>query len=163
MNQSPERWMYDNIGDCCSRYFGYDIIGCRASDPQFVDPTERLYYPDWEGLRKCVNDGQAPAYMKKVYTAWMFEYLTDCCARYYSWQDDYNDCVIEGGGTITAESSNPNGWFAQYSTLTCVKSCESGESSDCGGVAQPWNYTFNSKEECCKQKFWWLGSSCLAN
>lgn len=158
MNQYPEMWMYDNIEDCCSRYFGYNIIGCRGSDPQFVDPTEKLYYPDWEGTRKCINDGQAPAYMKAAYTAWMLENLTDCCARYYTWQDDYEDCVIEGGGTIT-----PNTWYVDYKAMTCVKSCESGESADCGGVANPWNYRFDSKEECCEKKLWWLVSSCLAN
>lgn len=73
MTNFPSQWMYQDIESCCQRYYSYDLIGCLSSEPSYVDPTENLFYPDWIGkTNTCIRDGQAPAYMKKSHTLWMY-------------------------------------------------------------------------------------------
>lgn len=134
---NPVQWMYETIEECCARHYFWDIIGCMSSDSSYVDPTEDLFYPDWLG--SCIADGNAPAYMKKHYSTWMYgEYgrslllaipnfitsscshenvdytfstasLKDCCTRYYSWSDGYSNCLSAGGVDPTYPASS-EGW-----------------------------------------------------
>ena len=194
MNLHPDQWMHDNIEDCCNRFFYWDLVSCLGSDPNYADPTTSLYYPDWIGSNKCINDGNAPgmcnimydatlscyyiimtsfsqllpiiyhwtAYMKNGYTVWMHDSLTGCCARYYTWEDDYNECIIGGGGTVeSSNSSSENMWYAKYSTLSCAKNCEGATS--CSGIASKWDILYSSKEQCCHNRFWWMEDSCVSN
>lgn len=71
MSNHSQQWLFDTIEDCCNRYYSYDLGTCLKSDPSYVDPTDSLYYPNWE-TDICVNDGEAPAYMRNQNTMWMF-------------------------------------------------------------------------------------------
>jgi hypothetical protein len=163
MTNFPSQWMYQDIESCCQRYYSYDLIGCLSSEPSYIDPTENLFYPDWIGkTNTCIRDGQAPAYMKKSYTLWMYTSLEDCCSRYYSWKDDYNYCITAGGGSIpVTQTPAAEGWYVNYVALSCVKSCEGP--SPCGGVGHDWDVKYESKEICCANRLWWLGDSCNSN
>ena len=84
MNQNPEGWLYTTLEACCTRYYSWDVIGCQqvhaeatlvsssGSVPAFLDPTSDLFYPAWGLSDTCVNDGNAPAYMKKQSDLWMY-------------------------------------------------------------------------------------------
>jgi hypothetical protein len=137
MNNHPDQWMFANLDDCCNRYFPWDVIGCLGSDPSFVDPTKALYYPDWGKSSTCINDGNAPAYMKRAPNVWMHgklngsmtclyrwyysedqtlfiphltASLVDCCKRYYTWEDDFKKCILSGGGSTPTQSPKTDAW-----------------------------------------------------
>ena len=44
----------------------------------------------------------------------------------------------------------------------CVKDCEAGSGTDCGGLAAQWDPRSDSKTACCKERLWWDElSNCL--
>ena len=50
---------------------------------------------DWAGKDTCLNDGNAPPYMKLNPTSWMVLTLDECCTRYYGWS--YDECMGTSG------------------------------------------------------------------
>jgi hypothetical protein len=72
MNNNPSLWMFTTLKDCCDRYYSWDVVTCLSSGFSFVDPTRDLFYPDWGKTNTCINDGQAPPYMKKASSDWMY-------------------------------------------------------------------------------------------
>eukprot|EP00804_Cyclotella_cryptica_P019739 CCRYP_009662-RC/>CCRYP_009662-RC protein AED:0.09 eAED:0.09 QI:0/0.95/0.95/1/0.95/0.95/22/166/2740 len=154
MDAHPDQWMFASLKDCCNRYFSWDVIGCLGSDPSFVDPTKDLYYPNWGKSNSCINDGKAPAYMKRAPNAWMHASLLDCCKRYYTWEDDFDTCIVSGGGSTPTQSPRTEAWYVQWETFTCVKSCEGP--SPCGGLGEKWNILHPSEESCRQQHLWWI-------
>ncbi|KAL7475529.1 hypothetical protein ACHAW6_001439 [Cyclotella cf. meneghiniana] len=154
MDNHPDQWMFAKLDDCCNRYFPWDVIGCLGLDPSFVDPTKALYYPDWGKSSTCINDGKAPVYMKNAPNVWMHVSLVDCCKRYYTWEDDFNKCILSGGGSTPTQSPNPDAWYVQWETFTCVKNCVGP--SPCGGLGKKWNVLHPSEESCLQQHLWWI-------
>jgi len=158
MNNNPSLWMFTTLEDCCKRYYSWDVVKCLSSDSSFVDPTKDLFYPDWGKTNTCINDGQAPPYMKKASSVWLYTSLEDCCSRYYSWD---KECTKAGGGNVPSASPKRDGWYAHYQSESCVKSCEGP--SPCAGVAEIWDILYTTKEECCQQRLWWIGKECAKN
>jgi len=170
MNDNPDLWLITSLEDCCKKYYSWDEIGCMktnaeatlvsssGSGPHFTDPTANLYYPDWGLSDTCINDGNAPPYMKKQAGIWMRSSLMDCCKAYYSWEDGYISCMTSGGGSIPTQSP-VEGWYVQWETFTCVKSCDGP--APCGGVGKKWNILQDTKQICCKEHLWWVGGDCL--
>jgi hypothetical protein len=161
MNDNPSQWMYTNLADCCYRFFSWDVIKCLSSDPTYEDPTSNLYYADWRNSDTCINDGNAPEYMKRASSVWMHSTLVDCCRRYFSWS--LNECIVSGGGNAPTQSpvdTTEIGWYVHYPSMSCVKNCEDQDSS-CGGSAKKWDYLYSSEVECCQKRLWWLGDKCF--
>ena len=71
MTDNPEEYLFENIEECCSRWYSWDKENCYALDSSYVDPTDTLYYPDWS-QEICTNDGNAPAYIRAKPSFWMF-------------------------------------------------------------------------------------------
>ena len=71
MSNNPEEYLFESIEECCIRWYSWDKENCYASDPNYVDPTDTLYYPDWS-QDICRNDGNAPAYIRAQSSFWMF-------------------------------------------------------------------------------------------
>ena len=91
-------YSWNKIG-CMSEYTQANLISGSSGSSSIVDPTTDLYYPDWGGANTCkipcmvdyshfrlliicistaissqtgINDGDAPAYMKKESEFWMY-------------------------------------------------------------------------------------------
>ena len=163
MNKNPS-WLYENLDDCCDRYYGWDIAGCilrnaeatlvSGSIPKEADPTDGMYFPDWEGRTDtCITGGTAPPYMKKESALWMYESLADCCKAYYGWQEGFVKCIASGGGDEPTSSPITESWYINWDSFECVRSCEGAK--PCGGMHQPWDTLHSTKAECCKKRMPW--------
>jgi len=193
MRAWPATWMFDNLEDCCDQHFQWDIESCMSavssSDPcstQVVTPCPTTgvivqgtqnsigtYYPDWIGSNSCVNDGNAPQYMKNwPYThpaGWFFVTLDDCCRQHFSWTlskcmgiDSADPCPVNGSVTSTTTTATPLApatattdpnagaeWYVDWTIYRCVQSCVG--SSPCGGLASYWEETYSTAERCCAE------------
>jgi hypothetical protein len=135
-------WMFESLSDCCKQYHSYNYNACITSEGDVVDPTATMYYPDWDGSNNgCIADGNAPDYMVANPSHWMFESLSECCERFYSW--DLSRCDPSG-------SSTSNLWCMSWDSNSCVQGCNS------------WDYTYETQVECCDQSMWWDKTGCLA-
>jgi len=163
MNGQYGNWLYETLDSCCQRYFGWDEAGCKVRHaettlvsgtiPATVDPTEGLYFPDWERTDTCINDGTAPPYMKKAADLWMYDTLRECCQGYYGWKDGFAQCMLSQGGDPPTRSPIPESWYVNWKEFVCVESCEGD--SPCGGVHEPWDILHGSKSQCCETHLWW--------
>ena len=71
--------------------------------------------------------------------------LEKCCERHFYW--DINDCL----GTTAVGTDK---WYASYEDQKCVQDCSGAP--PCGGVAEPWDQKYTSKEQCCKGQLSWV-------
>ena len=130
MNRGHGNWLYENLDSCCQRYYGWDEVGCRLRNAEAtlvsgtisstVDPTDNLYFPDWERTDTCINDGTAPPYMKKQASLWMYEGLTDCCQAYYGWEAGFVSCTSSQGGDPPTRSPITESWCKLIFTMLVV-------------------------------------------
>jgi len=164
MNRDHESWLYGNLISCCQRYYGWDVVGCIQRNAEatlvsgtissIVDPTDILYFPDWERTDTCINGGTAPAYMKDEANLWMYESLLDCCKAYYGWEGGFDSCMSSQGGDPPTRSPISESWYVDWGNIACVESCEGA--SPCGGDHEPWDILHGSKLQCCQIHLWWI-------
>ena len=122
----------ESLFACCKQHHSYNFKACITSEGEVVDHTAILYYPDWDGNNVgCLADGNAPDHMVANPTYWMFDSLSDCCERFYSW--DLSRCD-------STDSSTSNLWCMSWDSNTCVQGCNS------------WDYTYETQLECCDQR-----------
>jgi hypothetical protein len=171
MNSQPDLWLTSTLDACCDQYYAWNKIGCMSEYAQanlisgssgsssFVDPTTDLYYPDWGGTNTCINDGDAPAYMKKESDFWMYSTLEGCCKAYYPWDPEYPACL---GGSSVLTQAPVEGWYVQWNDYKCVKNCEVGTDTSCGGIRKKWNVLHDTKEKCCDEHLWWIVKDCIS-
>jgi hypothetical protein len=151
MRSNPEGWLYDTPEECCQRYFGWAPTCVVASGgTAVVDPTASLYYPDWSEANICVNDGNAPGYMKSSPKIWMYDTLAECCKVHYFWGDQYPKCMASGG-SVPAPTEEL--WYVDFNEQKCVTSCVGP--APCGGLHRYWNIVYSTKAKCCEQHLWW--------
>ena len=166
MNRNYQSWLYDNLDDCCKRYYSWDVVGCKQANAEstlvtgFIsseaDPTSGLFYPDWGRTDVCQSniDGSAPAYMKKQHTLWMYETLEKCCKAYYNWEGGLEECMISQGGDPPTRSPITESWYINWEEYKCVESCEG--SGPCGGHQDEWDKLHASKAACCREHLDWV-------
>lgn len=168
MNRDYSKWLYEDLEGCCQRYYGWDVVGCKLRNAEAtlvsgsvvtLDSTEDLYYPDWGKTDTCVQDGEAPPYMKKQAQLWMYSTLIDCCRAYYGWEGGYNECMSAGGVDPPTQSPITEAWYVDWQTYKCVESCEG--SSPCGGNHKSWDILHSSKNACCQAHLQWKGNECM--
>lgn len=113
MLNNAVHWIYDTLESCCKRYYNWVYDGCLelSSDYAFTASTEPplsiggssgsneaistsigQYYPDWDSITsRCLNDGNAPDYMRSNSAHWIYDTLESCCKHYFNW--DYDGCL----------------------------------------------------------------------
>eukprot|EP00571_Detonula_confervacea_P017647 CAMPEP_0172312770 /NCGR_PEP_ID=MMETSP1058-20130122/18549_1 /TAXON_ID=83371 /ORGANISM="Detonula confervacea, Strain CCMP 353" /LENGTH=2999 /DNA_ID=CAMNT_0013026315 /DNA_START=101 /DNA_END=9097 /DNA_ORIENTATION=+ len=146
MNGSHGSWLYGTLESCCQRYYGWDQAGCKLRNAEatlvsgslssIVDPSDDLYFPDWERTDTCINDGTAPPYMKKQSSLWMYGTLSGCCRAHYGWEGGFVKCMTSQGGDPPTRSPLPESWYVDWKAFVCVESCEGA--SPCGGEHTEW-------------------------
>jgi len=110
------------------------------------------WYPNWRGTSSiCLNDNNAPAYMK-VFGNYYESSLDACCRRYYSW--DLINCLGIAG-------SVPSGFYPSWgrSETKCLNSTETSETL-------PYNvehWLENDIASCCKRHFNWAYNDCVSH
>mmetsp|Transcript_4289 Transcript_4289/g.9709 ORF Transcript_4289/g.9709 Transcript_4289/m.9709 type:complete len:891 (+) Transcript_4289:2-2674(+) len=170
MNNNPDAWLYTTLEACCDRYYSWatneclklhyeaTMVSSSGAVPIIFDPTAELYYPDWLNTNTCVNDGNAPQYMKVNYETWMYVTLFDCCKTYYGWNDAFTPCLEAGGVNPPTKAPIEDSWYVDWANFKCVKSCEGP--SPCGGFHKSWNILHLSKAVCCEEHLSWK-DTCL--
>ena len=81
-----------------------------------------VFYPDWESLKTCKNDGKAPFYMK-VTGNYFEKSLSACCERFFSW-----DIYACSGDSLTT----PDGWYPSWgnSDVKCLNTTDTSGSNN---------------------------------
>ena len=129
--------------ECCEKFYEWDYYTCTGTKPEL---TNGEFYPDWSGKGStCLDDGEMPDYMLSNQKWYLSTTLKKCCERHFYW--DTNEC-------LSTEAVGTDKWYVSYEDEKCVQDC--GGASPCGGVANPWDELFSSKELCCKDKLAWV-------
>jgi len=119
------------------------------------------FYPDWSsGGETCLNDGNAPLYMKRG-SGNIMSSLEECCDRYFSW--DTNTCMMLGGATISDYASEK--FYVNYMKESCEQDCQENTSGkNCGGLVPSWKTLYENAADCCEQKLFWVEESkCISD
>lgn len=167
MNRNSNQWLRDSLDSCCKRYFSWNEQGCKSRNAELTlvsgdvqpafDVTNGLFYPDWGNTDDtCINDGDAPAYMKKQYKLWMYETLEECCKSYYAWEPKYSECLTSQGGELPPDTFKV-GWYVNWKDFKCVESCDGQDS--CDNIPNEWDDLYTTKSECCDEHLSWLEDS----
>eukprot|EP00804_Cyclotella_cryptica_P012777 CCRYP_010560-RD/>CCRYP_010560-RD protein AED:0.28 eAED:0.28 QI:394/1/1/1/0.91/0.84/13/21/1008 len=157
--------MFDNKEDCCEKHFSWTSECLDSSD--MVDgndeqngPVSSLYYPLFDGVGSCVNDGNQPPHYS---SSDMFDNKEDCCEKHFSWN---SNCVSLSSASIDSSST----------TTTAATSISSSSSKGAlpmyypkegfcvNDGNQPSYLTpselFETEEDCCLYHYSW-NSNCL--
>jgi len=120
---NPSMYFFSTIEECCTQFYPGNYDACidpdqlgpcpgggsggagSSSDYEFngwdLTFQDGTWYPDWEGGRRCVNDGNEPNYMRNWPSAWMFRLKIDCCWQHFQWELD--ECM----GNVGGSTNNP--------------------------------------------------------
>lgn len=142
---SLKSWLFDDLEDCCSVNFSYTMKGCLASGNSYVG--SRKYYPDWNGQDETsckIDDASSPApeYMHQS-GEWFFDDIEKYCEHHFSFNK--GGCMRSSGEPSSDVGSNK--WYVDWAIFRCVKNCESGSSSKCGGFAGNWDILYKSQSQ----------------
>ena len=143
---NAQYFLSNSIEECCEKFYEWNFYECSGTTPEL---THGEWYPDWSGGGStCLADGEIPVpdYMLSNQNWYLSTTLEKCCERHFYW--DINECL---GITVVGTDK----WYVSYEDMKCVQDC-SGGALPCGGVANPWEELFNSKEKCCKEKLSWV-------
>ena len=84
---------------------------------------------------------------------WMFDTLDECCDRHYK----YNEAGCKGTSTSGTEE-----WYVVWGNpAVCVKNCEEGTGTGCGGLAESWDIKYASQRECCSTRVSYGFKECM--
>ncbi|KAL7460409.1 hypothetical protein ACHAXS_000861 [Conticribra weissflogii] len=159
-------YVFKDLKLYCEKHFLWDLISCLKSELTAIVNSKYLdlYYPDWEGSNDSCqknSNGLVPTYMTNNPTAWMHEMLESCCTKNYGWR--YNDCIAARSSSSsrgsTATSVGSNKWFVNYNNTKCVQDCNDPQYASCRGLASPWEMLYDTANNCCKGKVYWVLSA----
>jgi hypothetical protein len=146
MIQNPI-WLHSDLESCCSSNFQWKYADCLSEGGATASAPSGLYFPDWEGANTgCINDGTEPDYMSQNPDMWMHTTLAEFCDENYSW--DLSACL--GGSSPTGTLK----YYMSYDEGTCVQDCIGA--SPCGGLAESWDYLYDTQSSCCSERAWWV-------
>jgi len=84
MENSPDAWLFENLDDCCKKYFQFAMVTCRKNS---IDQLK--WYPTLDvNPGGCANDGLEPLYMKRSAEENLFDSSLECCEAFYPWMID---------------------------------------------------------------------------
>jgi hypothetical protein len=147
MVRNAAAWLLEDQQACCTKFFGYKLNACLGTS--YLGSGK--FYPDWAGDNEgCLVDSDAtpaPEYMHQ-FGIWFSDTLEMCCARHYLW--NRSTCLAA-----------TNKWYVDYGASKCVQDCVG---PSCGGLKDGfWDFLFESKEECCRNRLWYINfDTCMA-
>ena len=173
-NLDPSDFVYDSALACCKAKISWlpdsDLCAAASIAGSAADaPATNKYWADYStGAMRCVKDCDdtstdpscADSKLESTVGVALFDDAKKCCAAKFGWfQPELCLALVESGG----EATNTGKWEANYMEEMCTQDCPVSSASPlCGGtpkdLSQP---LYDSMEECCKQKFSWMGDSCM--
>lgn len=112
------------------------------------------WYPDWtHGSNTCLNDGNAPYYMK-IFGHYYESSLDTCCEKHFSW--DIYTCT-GNSGTV------PSGFYPNWSgsVMQCFNSTVTADTLPDYMRINAEHWLFATIEACCDQHFNWSYNECV--
>jgi hypothetical protein len=107
MTENNIAYLFSTKADCCTEHYSWDIAECMGTS---TGGSGKQYYADWLDSDTCVNDGSAPTYMVQNPTMWLFESLSACCTKNYSWK--MSECM--NGGTAPAPAPGSGLYYPDW-------------------------------------------------
>jgi len=112
-------------------------------------PTSGTFYPDWDGKSgSCINDGNAPTYMKLKPSQWIYDNLDACCDRYYSGYEKPKCMNGQGSGL----------WVVDWDDERCSLDCAVSTGGLCAGTVGGTVTKYSDPLTCCKNQLPWVSS-----
>ena len=144
MLNNADHFLSNTLQQCCDKFYLWNLYTCTGTTPTLSNGD---YYPDWEDASAgtCKNDGAFPEYMLANQGHYLSTTLEKCCKKFYHW--DVNTCM----GTSAVGSGE---WYVEWTSYSCAQDCEGA--SPCGGLAESWDETFSTLDQCCKAKLPWV-------
>lgn len=124
---------------------------------------QKVYYPDWGNTETCISDGNEPDYMRANPSAWVFNTLAGCCARYFSWNQA--SCLASGGTTVTGTANATNLWFPDWENTSpnnfrCLQDTNTTNPPEY--IANnPTSWLRSTVNDCCERYFGWAFNACI--
>jgi hypothetical protein len=156
MRRDQSNWIHADVSGCCKRYYESAYDECVGASGGNASGPVSKWYPAWanngEKDVKCIFGFDAPDFMKNKPGDWLYDDISACCERYYSFS--LYPCIVSSGGNLTSVATNK--WYVDWANEICVKKCDDTLDSSCGGLAKPWDELFNNSVDCCNKKLNWI-------
>jgi hypothetical protein len=153
--------LFEDVDDCCKAKFGWvDTDLCARLS---VGEHTSLFYVDYQD-NSCKQDcptgtadtncGGIPPDM----SVQLFQTAETCCAAKLSYiNQDLCKCKSETGAACPASGNEK--WYVDWQVSKCVKNCEKGGDTECGGLAETWEPAdYSDWQSCCGDKLSWMKS-----
>jgi hypothetical protein len=157
-----------SLDECCDRFYSYGTVGpqwnaaCKANTATglvALSPTGTTWYADaGEGAPpKCINDGNAPNYMRINPGLWVHSTKEECCSHMYGDVPAEEQICLNDGVVPPAPVAEK--WYVDWTRTAsgstvpgiCVKSCPTSSGDpNCGGIRETWEGTSPDANTCCK-------------
>jgi len=161
MGLNPSLWIFDNIDSCCQRYYNWNVAGCvfKSGDDTTSVATSDWYVNNMNEI--CQQDclEQSGGSCGGLVPSWkdLHKTAASCCENTLAWIPGAM-CVARSQLTTYSGTSK---WYADGNLQRCVQDCVGG--APCGGLLESWVEAFDSPNDCCSTKLWWLErKSCIS-
>ncbi len=88
-----------------------------------------------------------------IYDSMVFLYCFHEGSKNYGWR--YDKC-IDSSTTASQTKSGSNRWYVSYTDSICKQDCKNSSSLSCGGLANSWDFLYDTVEDCCVQRLYWV-------
>ncbi|KAL7526462.1 hypothetical protein ACHAXR_003615 [Thalassiosira sp. AJA248-18] len=143
--------LYDPAEGCCAAEF--DWIENELCAVRSRGTVSDKYWPDQDNS-KCVKDSVTPATDLDVP---LFDTAEACCTARIGWEALPN-CIADAEG-VPAQGTGK--FYIDWVLEMCVKDCEVGTGSGCGGIAEKFEELHESASSCCDEIPWIDRNDCL--
>ena len=144
--------LHDTAEACCtSEYNWIDIELCTVRTDQL--PVSKYWADKTTG--KCLDDSVAPSENLDVQ---LFDTLSECCAFGVFWLTE-EACFAASGVTVAAAGSNK--FYIDWVNGHCLQDCEGP--APCGGLAETWDFLYDSGDACCAKLPWVSAADCISD
>jgi len=159
MVQNPSNFIFSDKASCCAEHYSWNEASCLGgiggtsiSHSTATASSGKKYYADWtSGDDTCKNDGAAPEYMINNEKTWLWDTLSDCCEKHFSYK--LADCK---GSTTT--STNVGKFYPDWEGQTKV--CWENTSASPAPLTLTDAYFYKTLDECCEMHFSWNEDNC---
>lgn len=144
--------MFDTAESCCSAKFNWvnaELCLVRSSSGGAANAHTGKFYADQQAKMckgDCPTSSGAPCGGQPTdFSEPLFDTITQCCDTRLSWQTQH---VCE---QTPAAAAGTDEWWINWTKNKCVKNCEVGSGTSCGGLAESWDAKYSSSGTCCQQ------------
>jgi len=157
-------FIYGTLESCCNAFYSWSFTECMklggatsatyATNEFYVDYTSMSCKQSCEVGTAAV--GTAPQLnCAGIAPSWMTVFATaELCCKGKLWWLGASACVADSTLIPATAGAWGGDWYKKGQK--CVKDCDVGSDSQCGGMAERWDEVFSSSSACCTNKLWWV-------